>query len=303
MLQDDDAGTVHVRIANPWHVASRVPLELVHQIIDDVKTDRGTLLACLPVCRSWHGYAIRRLYEPVYILDRIQLLRLVHAAQTYPAVRNLLARTRTIFVAQSQCSPRFYQSIPLMLYTYVPKVENVHFLNCFHGPTHRAFFTALSHFVTITRLLLFNFSSSFCEFLRVVHAFPQLELRLDVHNCGLRVPPSTMPPSSHYDIPIQHRVPPLKALVLSRVDFKFLEVLAKWVAVSGIHQTIRGLEITQDFHSDFLRGLAPGGTSTIPELIVQTGPSVEYLYMNSIGEGMQVRRGCFPGPPGHCALN
>ena len=268
---------------NPWHFSNRIPLELVLKLINDVKTDRDTLLACLQVCRSWHSFAVCILYEPLYILNRNQLLRLAYAAHRYPAVRNRLTETRSIFVALSQHSPKFYHVVPLILYPYVPRVERISFLHCFSGPTHPVFFAALPHFATVRQLLLFRFSSNFGDFLRVVYALLCLE-RLEVHDSCLRAPPSTAPP--HYCLLEQHKAAHhLKSLMLSRLEPKFLEILMKWAVLSGVHRTIQSLDVVLDFYEDFCAAISEG-SGLITEFLAHSAASIQYLRLKNIGQGM-----------------
>lgn len=245
------------------------------------KKDRGTLLACLLVCRSWHTYAIRFLYEPLHIFSRKELVRLADTARGCHVVRRRLSGTHTIFLVQSGHKPEITHLLPLMLGAYLPNLQHMYLMNFLPEVCNPGFFTMMRKFSLVTHLLLFRFSlSTFGDFRRMICALPCLD-KLELRSGGFQS--QTVP---LYASQSESRsVPSFTQLILNRVESRFAEALVQWMTSHDMHWDIRSLEIAHDFYyrPDF--GKKPSN-GIIDDLSVLCASTAEHLHLQNAGDGM-----------------
>ena len=269
--------------ALPLDLTSRIPTELILQILSEAEDDNATLCSCLRVCHAWYTLLIDHLYEPIHLRGSLQLDKLTSAARAHPAVRARLAKTRTVTLARrTRPESRFARVFPLVLGPYLRSVAHLAFRGSLLKPLHPSFFAALPQLAGVSHLELVKFSlGSFLELQRVVCAFPLLE---ELHLAESRMRPRArlqFAPAAHnhHGPSTLLRPPPgLAVLRVNKLEADILHDLVAWMSAAASLGSIRTLEISQHLWNDDDAG--PVGA-----LLAYTAPTVEHLRVRNAGFG------------------
>ncbi|KAH9924062.1 uncharacterized protein B0H18DRAFT_445285 [Fomitopsis serialis] len=157
--------------------ADRFPIEVFENIIDRMD-NQYTLYQATQVCAAWYPRAMRNLYYTIHIRRRRSFDMLSTQLRASPRVKQWLATTRELRVADDDFggggrNPRFLDAVPPALGRAMSRVQRLA-INRLHRDVHMTFFPALSQFSSIESLELSWRSLNLSQLRRIIYKFPRL---------------------------------------------------------------------------------------------------------------------------------
>lgn len=154
--------------------STRMPIELVYSVLDDLRGDMASLAACSSVSRDWYQHSHTALYASIHIHGSSRFTELFWLAHRDQHVRSGLSHTRELVIISDK--PHFATSIVLLFADLLKHLNMISLRGCIQPPLPQSFSTSLRQFKMVTCLELSDFALyNLHELLRLVSAFPLLD--------------------------------------------------------------------------------------------------------------------------------